>query len=136
MNATRVVAGGLVAVLISVGVACSDGDVAGDLATFCERYRDLADNNPFEPLDVASPGEMRTAFGELRDAAVALDDAAPDDLDRLTGDFLDSVDALTDELDVAEFDPRLLDTTAYRRATIDYEAAATALSNEARANCV
>lgn len=123
-----VVSGGLFA------ASCS-GDDDGDLATFCRDYRSLADNNPFAALDMASPADMGAAFEALQDAADTIEGSAPDGLDRLASDYADSIDSMVEILSTADFDPRHMDTSAYRRATIDYEAAATALSNETTARC-
>lgn len=124
-----------IAVLVGVTVAACDDGREPDLATYCDEYRALADNNPFVTLEVASPGEMETAVDDLARAAGAIADAAPDDLARPASEYLAAVDSVRDLLDDAGYDPRYLDTAAYRRATIAYAEAATTLSNETEARC-
>ena len=124
-----------VAALCATVTGAGCGHDHGDLATFCVDYRTLADDNPFATLEVASPGEMRTAFKDLSDAADAVESSAPEGLDRLASDYSNAIETLVEVLSATEFDPRNLDTAAYRRATIDYAAAATALSNETVARC-
>lgn len=115
-------------------VACGGGE-SRDLATYCERYRSLADNNPFLTLDVASPGEIETAVADLNDAVTSIETVAPDGLHRLASNYADATETVRELLDDAHYDPRNLDTAAYRRATIAYDEAATALSNETEARC-
>lgn len=122
------------AALCLVVVGCGGGE-SRDLATYCDRYRDLADNNPFVALDVASPGEIETAVHDLSEAVRSIEAVAPDGLDRLAANYAEATDAVRALLDAAHYDPRNLDTGAYRRATISYDAAATALSNETEARC-
>lgn len=121
--------------VVTLGVAsCSDDD-SGDLATFCDAVHDLADNDPFADLSVASPEEMQTAFEQLRDGVAEIASAAPDDLRGRADRYLDAVDDLTAQLRGAAFDPRDLDSLAYRTAAADYEAAAVSIENAAGSAC-
>ncbi|WP_436795428.1 hypothetical protein [Actinospongicola halichondriae] len=118
---------------LAVG-GCSD-DAGGDLASFCAAVDELEANDPFADLDVASPGEMRTAFDQLSEGVERIADAAPDDLRPSADRYADTVDALIDHLRGADFDPRNLDTLRYRTAAADYEEAAVSVENAATAAC-
>ncbi len=120
--------------LAGIGVAAC-GDDGGDIASFCQAVDELAENDPFAELDVASPEEMRDAFDQLRDGVERIDDSAPDDLESRTRRYLAALDEVTDQLRGAGFDPRNLDTLAYRTATADYEEAAVSIENAADDAC-
>ncbi len=111
-------------------------DGGGDLASFCDAVDALEANDPFADLDVASPGEMRTAFDHLREGVQRIADAAPDELDASAGRYADTVDTLIDHLRAADFDPRNLDTLRYRTAAADYEEAAVSIENAATGSCI
>lgn len=129
----------IVAAAVGTGVvigACSDGDSGGgDLAAFCASVTDLADNDPFADLDLASPEEMRAAFDDLRSGVDAIADDAPEDLEGRADRYLATVDELVDQLRGAGFDPRQLDTLRYRTAAADYEEAAISIENAAADAC-
>lgn len=120
---------------IGAGACGDDADGGGDLASFCDAVHSLAGDDPFASLDVASPAEMRTAFDRLRDGVADIAAAAPDDLEGRSGRYLDAVDDLIDQLRGAAFDPRDLDTLAYRAAASEYEAAAVSVENAAEQAC-
>lgn len=116
-------------------VACGGDSDGGDIASFCEAVDDLADNDPFAELEIASPEEMRAAFDRLHDGVERIDDSAPSELESRTHRYLEAVDEVIDQLRGAGFDPRNLDTLAYRTATADHEAAAVSIENAATAAC-
>lgn len=115
--------------------SCGDDDGSGDVASFCEAVESLAADDPFGELAVASPQEMRAAFDELRDGVEAIARSAPDDLSGRADRYLDSVDALIDQLRGAGYDPRQLDTLHYGTATDAYEEAAVSVENAAEDAC-
>lgn len=126
---------GLAGALLVAAAACTDDGPERDLAGFCAAVEDLAENDPFTDLQVASPEEMRTAFDQLREGVDAIAARAPDDLRARTEEYRDTVDVLIDQLRGAGFDPRNLDTLAYRSAADDYEAAAVSVENAAASAC-
>lgn len=120
-------------VLLLLVTACgSDG---GDRAAFCDGIERLRRDDPFAELPVASPGEMRDAFDDLREAAEAVAADAPSDAEVAADRYLASVDELLDQLRGAGFDLTELDLSAYRRATSDYGEAAESLDNAGSAIC-
>ena len=121
--------------LAALGVACCGDDDGGDLASFCDAVHTLADDDPFADLDVASPAEMSTAFARLRDGVAEIASTAPADLEGRADRYLDTVDDLIDQLQGAAFDPRDLDSLAYRTAAADYETAAVSIENAADDAC-
>lgn len=124
-----------ITVALAVGAAACSDDGGGDLASFCEAVETLAGDDPFAELSVASPEEMRTAFDQLRDGVADIAAAAPDDLEGPADRYLDTVDVLIEQLRGAGYDPRDLDSLAYRTAASDYEAAAVSVENAAGAAC-
>lgn len=126
--------GGVVALTIAALGACSS-DASGDLTSFCVAVDDLADNDPFAELDVASPEEMRDAFDRLQAGVQEIADDAPDDLRSRADRYADTVAQLIDQLRGAGFDPRQLDTLRYRTAARDYEEAAVSIENAAADAC-
>lgn len=137
MSAVRPWALALLLALSSGAVlACGDGsDGAGDRAVFCAAVERLAAEDPFADLAVASPGEMKSAFGQLREGAEAIDASAPLDVRVQTARYVDAVDELIRQLAGAGYDPRALDPLSYGRAVEEYAAAATSVTNAANATC-
>lgn len=129
------VVGAVLALTAAGAASCGDDGGGGDLASFCDAVHALADDDPFAELSVASPEEMRTAFDQLRDGVAAIAASAPDDLGGASDRYLDTVDVLIDQLRGAGYDPRDLDTLAYRGAAADYEAAAVSIENAATEAC-
>lgn len=126
----------LVLSLSSGAAACGDGsDRAGDRAAFCDAVERLAADDPFADLAVASPGEMKSAFVQLRDGAAAIDASAPPDVQVQTSRYVDAVNELIRQLAGAGYDPRALDPLSYGRAVDGYTAAATSVTNAANATC-
>ncbi|MDE0805007.1 MAG: hypothetical protein OSA99_17005 [Acidimicrobiales bacterium] len=121
--------------IVTVGATSCTDDGGGDLEAFCDAVHDLADNDPFAHLAVASPEEMQTAFGQLRDGVATIASAAPDDIRGRADRYLDAVDDLIGQLRGAAFDPRDLDTLSYRTAASEYEAAAVSIENAAESAC-
>ncbi len=119
--------------LVSAG--CGDDDTAPDPQAFCIAVADLRADDPFADLAMASPGEMRDAFDELRDGVVAIQSVAPAETEVQAGEYLAAVDELIDLLRAAGYDPRALDGLAYRDATARYTAAAVSVDNAADAVC-
>ncbi len=126
---------GALGLSVAALAGCGDDGGGGDIASFCAAVDELADDDPFDGLDVASPQEMRAAFDELRAGVDAIARSAPADLESRTDRYLDSVDALMDQLRGTGYDPRQLDTLRYRTATNDYEEAAVSVENAADDAC-
>ena len=118
--------------LLLVTACGSDG---GDRASFCDGIERLRRDDPFADLAVASPGEMRDAFDDLREAADAVADAAPSEAEVAADRYRASVDDLLDQLRGAGFELTELDLPAYRRATSEYGRAAESLDNAGRSIC-
>lgn len=123
-------------VVVAAGLAgCSDGDSGGDLEAFCGAMAELRDDDPFAELAVASPGEMRDAFEELRAGAERVETAAPPEAEVQARAYLESVDRLIDLMRAAGYDPRSLDNLAYSDATSTYTSAAVSVDRAATAVC-
>ena len=123
----------VLALLVLLLAACgSDG---GDRASFCDGIERLRRDDPFAELAVASPGEMRDAFDDLRETAEAVASDAPSDAEVAADRYLATVDDLLDQLRGAGFELTELDLPAYRRATSEYGEAAASLDNAGRAIC-
>ena len=119
--------------MLLLAAAC--GGDGGDRAAFCDGIERLRRDDPFADLAVASPGEMRDAFDDLREAAEAVAADAPSDAEVAADRYLGTVDDLLDQLRGAGFDLTELDLPAYRRATADYGEAAESLDNAGSAIC-
>lgn len=124
-----------VVAVVTVGCGDDDGDDQQSVGAFCDAVDQLRADAPFAELEVASPEEMRTAFVELQEGVERIAEAAPEEHAASAERYRDSVDALIDQLRGAGFDPRELDTLAYRSATDEYEAAATSVDNAADHAC-
>lgn len=124
-------------VVVAAGLAggCSDGDPGGDLEAFCGAIEELRDDDPFAELAVASPGEMRDAFEQLRAGAERVESAAPTEAEVQARAYLESVDRLIDLMRAAGYDPRSLDNLAYSDATSTYTSAAVSVDRAATAAC-
>ncbi len=121
-------------VLVSLLSGCG-GDGGGDVAAFCEAVVGLRDDDPFEELQVASPGEMRDAFAELAAGVDRIADAAPDEVGTQADRYADAVEALRDELAGAGYDPTRVDQLDYGQAVAAYTEAAVSVDNAADALC-
>lgn len=125
-----------VVIVIALAVAGCGGDGRSpDPQAFCAEIESLRADDPFAELLVASPGEMRDAFAELRAGAGRIADAAPSEVEVQARRYRDAVDDLVDQLNAAGYDPRTVDALAYRDATETYSAAASSLDNAADATC-
>ena len=131
-GAALVGCGVLVAGLVG---GCGSEEDDGDVAAFCEAVADLQDEDPFEGLDIASPGEMRSAFDRLDEGVGRIAETAPSEARPQAEAYQDSVDDVIDQLSGAGFDPRNLDPLAYREATDAYADAAVSVDNTARNLC-
>ena len=126
----------LIGALVLVGLLSGcGGDDGGDVAAFCEAVEDLRDDDPFEELQVASPGEMRDAFADLADGVDRIADAAPDEVGTQADRYADAVEALRDELAGAGYDPTRVDQLDYGQAVAAYTEAAVSVDNAADALC-
>lgn len=124
-----------VAAAVLVVAACGDDDGGGSPAAFCSAYDSLREDDPFERLDVASPGEMKSAFDLLDEAAAAVADRAPEETAVPAERYETAVGDLVDQLRAAGYDLRNLDRPGYRQATEAYNQAAVSLENAAAATC-
>ncbi len=126
----------LAALVLVAGVAAGcGGDDRGDLTAFCAAMDDLRAADPFADLAVASPEDMRDAFGELADSAKRVADAAPPDARVQADRYAAAIEALRGELAGAGYDPTRLDSLRYRQATDEYTAAAVSLDNAGTSAC-
>ena len=123
--------------LLVVGLllaGCGD-DGGGDVAAFCEAVEDLRDDDPFEELQVASPGEMRDAFAALAAGVDRIADAAPDEVRSQAQRYADALEDLRDELAGAGYDPTRVDQLEYGQAVAAYTEGAVSVDNAADALC-
>ena len=114
--------------------ACG-ADGSGEPAAFCAAYERLRDEDPFERLDVASPGEVQAALAGIQEGADRVADRAPDDAEVQADRFVAALEGLVDQLRAAGYDLRALDLPDYRRATDAYYDAAVSLERAAAATC-
>lgn len=132
MRAGRLV----LAVLVAAGaVAGCNDDAEEDPQAFCDAVESLAADDPFAELEVASPGEMKSAFEQLRDGAEVIEATAPAEASVPASDYVGAVHELMRQLNGAGYDPRSLDPLEYGRAVEDYTVAATSVTNAANATC-
>jgi len=126
----------LVGAVVLVGLlgGCG-GDDGGDVAAFCEAVEDLRDDDPFEELQIASPGEMRDAFADLAVGVDRIADAAPEEARSQARRYADAVEDLRDELAGAGYDPTRVDQLDYGQAVAAYTEGAVSVDNAADALC-
>lgn len=130
------IAAALALTLAVAAPACTDGtDDTASLDSFCEAIGDLAANDPFAELAVASGEEMRDAFVRLGAGVERIADAAPEEHRARVARYRDAFAEVRDQLRGAGFDPRQLDALDYRTAVDEYESAATAVEDAAAADC-
>ncbi|MCO8126998.1 hypothetical protein NHL50_07240 [Acidimicrobiia bacterium EGI L10123] len=121
--------------LVGLLSGCGDDSGDGDVAAFCEAVEDLRDDDPFEELQVASPGEMRDAFADLAVGVDRIADAAPDEVRNQAQRYADAVEDLRDELAGAGYDLTRVDQLDYGQAVASYTEAAVSVDNAADALC-
>jgi type VI protein secretion system component VasF len=121
-------------VLLGLLSGCG-GDDDGDVAAFCEAVEDLRADDPFEELQIASPGEMRDAFADLAAGVDRIADAAPEEARSQAQRYAVAVEDLRDELAGAGYDPTRVDQLDYGQAVAAYTEGAVSVDNAADALC-
>lgn len=125
----------MAASVLALGLAGCGGDGAPDPSAFCAAIESLREDDPFEELAIASPGEMRDAFADLAERAGDAADDAPEDAEVQADRYVAAIEVLRGELAGAGYDPRRVDTTRYAAGVREYQAAAGSLTNAADATC-